>query len=162
MPNSAQISGRKLYENISEALVYGLRKYDAKLEKVQLENINPNFNNLLKEASGSLCFASTAKSEIKFKGKKLVGSAQRKLGSTILQHGSILVGKYHKKLVDFLNVNENDRLKLETEINEKTTEIESIIEKEVLLQHLQESIINGFIDVLKADFKKNEIRISLV
>ncbi len=67
-----------------------------KLNDVELENSNPNFAELLKESSGSLCFASTAKSEIKFNGKKLVGSAQRKFGSTILQHGSILIRTYHK------------------------------------------------------------------
>lgn len=157
MPNSNEISGRKLYEAISQSIVYGLKAYNSKLDNVELENGNPNFSNLLKEASGSLCFASTAKSEIKFGGKKLVGSAQRKLGSTILQHGSILIGTYHKELVGYLNVKEEEKQKLDTEINEKTTEISCIINDDVNIHSLQETIISGFENVLNAKFSKDNV-----
>jgi len=162
MPNSKHSSSKKLYEDISTAIVYGLRKFDSKLNNVQLENTNPNFKELLKESSGALCFASTAKSEIKFMGKKLVGSAQRKLGTTILQHGSILIGQYHKSLVDFLNINEFEKSKLKLEINSKTTEIETIIERNVELNQLQDSIICGFENVLEANFHKYEQNVALV
>lgn len=157
MPNSSEISGRKLYEAISQSIVYGLKDYNSKMDKVELENGNPDFGNLLKEASGSLCFASTAKSEIKFGGKKLVGSAQRKLGSTILQHGSILIGTYHKGLIDYLNLNEQEKFNLMNEIEEKTTEISSIINADVNISDLQETIVTGFENVLNAKFSKIEI-----
>lgn len=157
MPNTNQISGKKLYEEISSAIVFGLNNYNPKLKDVQLENISPNFSHLLKEPSGSLCFASTAKSEIKYKGKKLVGSAQRKLGDTILQHGSILIGQYHKGLVNFLNIDEKEKSLLKTELNEKTTEISSIIDDKVNISELQESIIIGFEKVLNATILINEL-----
>lgn len=157
MPNSNEISGRKLYEAISQSIVYGLKDYNSKLDKVELENGNPDFGSLLKESAGSLCFASTAKSEIKFGGKKLVGSAQRKLGSTILQHGSILIGTYHKGLVEYLNVNEEEKLNLMNEIEEKTTEISSIINANVNINDLQETIVSGFENVLNAKFSNLEI-----
>lgn len=159
MPNCNEISGRKLYEAISLSIVFGLKKYNSKLDKVKLENGNPDFANLLKEESGSLCFASTAKSEIKFDGKKLVGSAQRKLGSTILQHGSILIGNYHKDLVNYLNVNEDAKLNLKNEIEERTIEICSIIDTDVKINDLQETIISGFENVLNAKFSKNNIEL---
>jgi len=157
MPNSDQISGKRLYEEISSAIIFGLKTYNAKLNEVQLESLSPNFSDLLKESSGALCFASTAKNEIKFKGKKLVGSAQRKLGSTILQHGSILIGQFHKGLVEFLNIDEREKSYLKTEINERTTEISTILEDEVIICELQESIINGFEKILNANFHVNEL-----
>lgn len=156
MPNSNKLSGKKLYEEISQAIVSGLKIFNSKLGNIELENIQPNFSDLLKELSGTLCFASTAKSEIKFKGKKLVGSAQRKIGSTILQHGSILIGKYHEKLVDFLTVNDNEYDTLFSELRNKTTEISTIIESDVNINHLEESIITGFEKTFDANFLINE------
>ena len=52
------------------------------------------------------CFASTAKSEIVFSGKKLVGSAQRRTRSAFLQHGSILVGPEHLEIAKLLKLGE--------------------------------------------------------
>lgn len=142
--NEKNVSGREIYEDISRAIIYGLKIYDSKLQNVQLENIQPNFKSLLSEPSGSLCFASTAKSEIKFESKKLVGSAQRKLGNKILQHGSILIGENHKSLINYLNLRENLLNDLKKEIENKTIEIETIIQKNVNLSELQNCIIVGF------------------
>jgi lipoate-protein ligase A len=161
MPNSDLLSGRKLYEDISNAIVLGLKQYDKKLVEVNLESRNPNFSDLLKSPSGSICFASTAKSEIKFKGKKLVGSAQRKLGSTILQHGSILIGGLHKKLVNYLNVTEEEKTKLEEEINSKTTEISSIINSDVNIFQLQEKIVAGFEKIFNIEFFINKLETTI-
>jgi len=48
----------------------------------------------------ALCFASVARGEILWHGKKVVGSAQRVLDGVILQHGSILLGPGHEQIVD--------------------------------------------------------------
>lgn len=157
MPKNPQYTGKELYQNISNAIVNGLRKFNPKLNNVELENTNPNFAELLKESSGALCFASTAKNEIKFNGKKLVGSAQRKLGTTILQHGSILISTYHQNLVNYLNISDSDKKKLNAEIRNKTTEISSIINDEVNILQLQENIIEGFEKIFSANFLVSEI-----
>jgi lipoate-protein ligase A len=152
MPNSKQISGKKLYEDISSAIVFGLKSYSSKLSEVKLENLNPNFSDLLKNSSGALCFASIAKSEIKYNNKKLVGSAQRKLGTTILQHGSILIGQSHRNLVNYLRIDGKEKSNLNIEIREKTTEISTILGEEVNIQRLQDSLISAFEEVLDAQF----------
>lgn len=38
-----------------------------------------------------VCFAGASRSEISWRGRKLVGSAQRRMGGALLQHGSILL-----------------------------------------------------------------------
>jgi lipoate-protein ligase A len=55
------------------------------------------------------CFSSTARSEVVFGDRKVVGSAQRRLRGAYLQHGSILVSRSHRKMVDCLNLDEEKR-----------------------------------------------------
>lgn len=143
-PNRNHLSHRTLYQNISLAIVHGLKSYDPKLNDVELENSNPDFSSLLKQPSGAICFASSAKSEIKFKGKKLVGSAQRKLGSTILQHGSILIGNEHVNLVNYLKMNPQEKELLKSEMMSNTIDISSIIQTDVNMAELKNKIISGF------------------
>jgi lipoate-protein ligase A len=54
------------------------------------------------EARGMVCFKSAGKHEISVKGRKLIGSAQRRRGEVFLQHGSILAGPRHLDLIGFL------------------------------------------------------------
>ncbi len=144
MPLGSGLSNREIYTKISEALVRGLKIYNSKLENVELENLQPNFPNLLNQPSGVLCFASTAKSEIKHNGKKLVGSAQRKMNNVVLQHGSILCGTFHTKLPNYLNANLSDIKILNNELKNKTTEIETILNEPVDYFKLEQSLIKGF------------------
>ncbi len=151
LPLASGMTAREIYTKVSFALVKGLKKYSAKLNDVELENLQPNFAELLKEPSGMLCFASTAKSEVKFKGKKLIGSAQRKLNKVVLQHGSILGGTYHQDLPKYLADKENiDHLM--DELKDKTTEIETITGEMVDYKVLTECIVAGFEDVFDIMF----------
>ncbi len=47
----------------------------------------------LEEIDALLCFTGSDPEDIVSEGRKLVGSAQRRRGGTILQHGSILLGR---------------------------------------------------------------------
>jgi len=139
LPLSYGLSAREIYNKVSVTLSTALAKYDSKLSSVELENIQPDFKQLLDNPSGALCFASTAKSEVKFNGKKLIGSAQRKMNKVVLQHGSILCGKRHADLPNYLidksNINE-----LRKELANKTTEIESITDEKINYPLLANSI----------------------
>lgn len=139
-----QYSPKGVYSIISNALIRGLDLYNPLLAKSELESIQPNFSKLLEDPSGVLCFASTAKNEVKFGGKKLIGSAQRKLNNTILQHGSILCGTFHQKLADYLNTDETSKTMLRNELNSRTTEIETILNAKVDYARLKECLIKGF------------------
>lgn len=52
----------------------------------------------------SVCFAASAKYEVEIHDKKVIGSAQRVYENAILQHGSLLLGPFHRKLVQLLNL----------------------------------------------------------
>lgn len=144
LPYNFELSPREIYFRISNALMRGLEIYNPILAKSQLEDYQPNFPKLLEEPSGVLCFASTARNEVKFNGKKLIGSAQRKLNNVILQHGSILCGSFHKKLVEYINSDEVTKNALSLELNNKTTELGTILNEEVDYQKLKTCLIVGF------------------
>jgi len=53
-------------------------------------------------AANAACFAATAGHEVVLGGRKLVGSAQRRLSRAFLQQGSLLTGPGHLRLADYL------------------------------------------------------------
>ena len=128
-PISENLSARNIYHDINFALLEGLKIYDLRLNKTELENIQPDFPSFYKERKGTICFAVSAKSELKYYGKKIVGSAQRKLGNIILQHGSILCGAYHLNIVNYLNAENPEALK--SEIKSTTIDLGSILNENI-------------------------------
>lgn len=54
------------------------------------------------EMKQAVCFRSAGQHEIRVGGRKLVGSAQRRLEGKFLQHGSLLVGPTHAQLLECL------------------------------------------------------------
>ena len=55
------------------------------------------------------CFSSTARSEVVFGDRKVVGSAQRRTRGAFLQHGSILVSRRHREIVECLKLDPEKR-----------------------------------------------------
>lgn len=56
-----------------------------------------------KEGASLPCFASTSRHEIVVKGKKIIGSAQRREKNRFLQHGSLIIRKRYD-ITDYLNI----------------------------------------------------------
>ncbi len=151
-PASAGYSGSEIYNAVSGALTMGLKYYNPIFNELETEKLQPDFRALKNEPSGIVCFNSTAKHEIKFHGKKLVGSAQRKFKNSILQHGSVLVGKYHRRLVEYLNLSDESKKELAGEMASKTIEIETILNEKVDYEKLQSSILKGFEKYFNVNF----------
>jgi lipoate-protein ligase A len=52
-----------------------------------------------------------------------VGSAQRRSDGAMLQHGSILIGPFHRRIVNYLKLTPEQRHQMEKVLIEKTTEL---------------------------------------
>ncbi len=87
------------YRRIGEALVEGLRLFgvEAALERARPRALRPR-----ERGVSEPCFSSLARWEVKCGGRKLIGSAQRRVRGAILQHGSLLTGPRHRRLLDLL------------------------------------------------------------
>lgn len=155
-PITTELSPKILYKEINLALKNGLANYHPELQKLNLENFQPHFPSFYKEAKSSLCFAVSAKSEINYKGKKLVGSAQRKIGNVVLQHGSILCGTFHKKLIEYLELSLEEQVELKKEIDSTTTELETILSLKINYEKLIVSLKSGFENHFNISFKKEK------
>jgi lipoyl(octanoyl) transferase len=68
------------------------------------------------------CFASTGHHEIVLAGRKLVGSAQRRLAVGFLQQGSLLLGPGHMRLADYLPLAAGARERLREELGRRSVE----------------------------------------
>jgi lipoate-protein ligase A len=147
-------SAKNIYNEINLALRKGLINFDSKLNAIDLEHSQPDLKEFYKSDISAICFAVSAKSELNFCGKKLVGSAQRRLGNVILQHGSILCGEYHKKIVDYLNVADEKRNEMLREISTTTMDLKSALNIDIDYVKLNSAILNGFKEHFNSDFEE--------
>ncbi len=136
----------QVYNDISRALVRGLQLFGV---PVALQKSQPNFAETYRQASSIPCFTSSARYEIEWGGRKLVGSAQRRFPDgerdVVLQHGSILCGPAHRRLVDYLHVADPKvRDQIRNEMTEKTVELSEILGAPPDLEHLAGCIRRGF------------------
>ena len=150
-PLDENTSFRNIYHEVNLALIKGMINYNSELSLLEMENNQPNFPNVYKEQLSALCFAVPAKSEIKYEGKKLVGSAQKKMKHALLQHGSILCGNYHLRIIEYLNLSHQKISLFKEELSNKTTDLSSILGEEINYSKLTESLIEGFNDHFKAN-----------
>jgi len=133
------------YNSISRALLRGLSVFgvDATFEQSQ-----PRFREAYKTPSSIPCFSSSARYEIQWQGRKLVGSAQRRMrndrNTVLLQHGSILCGPAHRQLARFLRIpTGTDRKAIEQNLMARTVDLSEIVGG-VDMTNLAECIKRGF------------------
>jgi lipoate-protein ligase A len=150
-------SVRYIYSQINIALLKGLKIYDSRLSSFELENHQPNFPEIYKQEKNAVCFAVSAKSEIKFSGKKIVGSAQRKFERVVLQHGSILCGTFHRRITRYLNLSEESVKEIDEEIEKNTTELSSVLKENIDYDSLVSSIYKGFEEHYNMTFSKSPL-----
>jgi lipoate-protein ligase A len=98
------------------------------------------------------CFNRSAFSEIQYKGKKIVGSAQKLFPNAVLQHGSLMLGSEHEQIVSFLNETESNKEKYLGVLQKKSISLSQIKRKKIKLTHIIEALIEQFI-------KENQIQI---
>ncbi len=138
----AIMSPRTWYQFIHERLLHGLEFLGVHAD---LSESDPNFRELYRDPTSIPCFSSSAKSEIQWNGRKLVGSAQRRFGNVILQHGSILLGPQHRQITDFLNTQTHEAQDSITNLlREHTIEVESVLGRSVSFDETAEAVRRGF------------------
>lgn len=140
-------SVHEMYRKISLALLNGLRLIEPEnpgLQKLSFTKEMPDLLKLAKIGMYNLCFNTSIKNEINCNGKKLVGSAQRKFGDIVLQHGSVLIGKHHENIINYLQIDEKAKDRLRKEIELKTTCLNDILNRSVSYEETASALLKGF------------------
>ena len=148
------------YRKISEGLLSGIRTLgiDATFESRRQTQPSPRGKELT-----SPCFTSTAQYEVTFNGRKLIGSAQQRIGTMLLQHGSLLLGPEHKQIAELLPSDKPGLQKrFARELDRHTTSLSealaSPIDFDTAATAIRQGIQNTFdIHLVDATLSKTEI-----
>jgi len=127
---------------VGQCLEEGLRLFgvEATLERVSRRPVRPRGPEVTLP-----CFSSIARWEVKCRGRKLIGSAQRRAGGAILQHGSLLIGPAHRKLLDLLApMPERLREAWRRQLVQGSIHLEACTHREVDLDELAACLAAGF------------------
>ncbi|GAB4171728.1 MAG: lipoate--protein ligase family protein [Calditrichia bacterium] len=135
----------QIYEFMHIVFARALKRHGVPAE---LTENQPDLREFYKKKHSSLCFASAAKTEVKIGNKKLIGSAQHLFRDAILQHGSILMDEYHKKIVDLFQLEEKEKVAFTRIIESSTTEI---------ARYNDQLTIPQFIDAILEELSKNDV-----
>ena len=148
----------QVYNDISTALVRGLALYGV---EASLARTQPDFAKEYRSPSSIPCFASSARYEIEWRSRKLVGSAQRRFGGpagdVVLQHGSILCGDAHCRLADYLAAPEAEaRERIREVLRGRTADLRMITGEPVGMAPLAGCIRRGFEETWGLEFTAPE------
>ncbi len=92
------------------------------------------------------CFASAARHEVTWREKKVIGSAQRRFGEVVLQHGSILLTEDHLLLPDLLALPEYDRQKMRAMLERETATLADVFGRTITIEECATAIRENFVE----------------
>ena len=79
------------------------------------------------------------------------------MNKSLLQHGSILCGRKHLEIVNYLNLPDDVLKNLKLEIENSTTDIEKITGSKVDFEYLTEALKSGFEEHFKMRFENSTV-----
>lgn len=132
----------EVYRLISEGLLRAVRKL----------GVNAGIETRMSDVSAgrsAACFVATARSEIVVGSQKLAGSAQRRYGisgkaDVVLQHGSLLLGSEHMRIVEYLRLPEERKSTLREELRRRSTDVSSVLGRIVGFEEAAVAVRQGF------------------
>ncbi len=139
VPSADNGAGKRLQKYVSLAIAEGLRALGIPAD------VDERGEPLSALPNRTSCFVRTSRWEVTARGRKLVGSAQRKLGNAYLQHGSILVGDDHLRIVDYLAMSgESAREVLRQRLKSRATSIADELGHRISLEALRAELERSF------------------
>ena len=143
------------YELLSRALVQGLNNLGV---AARFERAPENASDYRRGEFSVPCFSTSVRNEVLWQGRKLVGSAQRRYDGSILQHGSILLGSAHLRLVDYLAcLSEEKRDQYRQYLRLRTAAVDEIAGRHVTFAEMAEALVQGFAEVFGIQLVTGEL-----
>lgn len=91
------------------------------------------------------CFVSAGRFEVVVAGKKLIGSAQRRVGTAVLQHGSLLMDGTHAEIAEVMRVKrESERETIRRTLSRKATDLSTLMAAPADFETLAAAVRTGF------------------
>jgi len=160
MPSGGQ-GIHETYARINAALRRGLELLGA--ESVEFSRSQPEFNRHYELDESASCFSASALSELVWHGRKLAGSAQRRYGSVLLQHGSLLLGDAHLDIVDVLRAyaGTSRRDLLRARLAERTATLRDVLgDRLPSFRSIATALCQGFAETFEATLEESDANIA--
>jgi lipoate-protein ligase A len=140
--DAAGRSAREVYQYLSRGILAGLHLMGI---DATLSGMDEHLPGLHDNPLSIPCFSTSTRSEIQWHGKKIVGSAQRRYGNIILQHGSFLLGKEHRRICEYLSPQiQNVKTVIEDHLTRHTIEAQSILQRVISFDEAATCLRKGF------------------
>lgn len=134
-------SNAECYAEISRALQAGLRQLGI---HASFQRRQPDFRTRYASEESLPCFTASARDELEVAGKKIIGSAQRRYGEVLLQHGSILLSPEHRNLVRYIHLRQDIKARIEQDLQQRTTSVAECLGRSVSYNEAAEAFAKGF------------------
>ena len=130
---------------VSEALVETLKSFDIPAESAMEGRCGSGGND-------DVCFTATGRYEITVAGRKLAGSAQRRSGGVVLQHGSLLLGAGHRRLPLLMPAHEPERREtIARLLNHRTVSVAELIPDPPSFEEWTDRLSRSMLDRLNVE-----------
>jgi len=133
------------YKVISKGLLQGLLNLG--LKAVMNEEVS-------KEEKSAVCFNDPSWYEIVVNGKKMVGSAQKRVDGKVLQHGAVLIDADVEKYCSLFN---NCNEELISKVKERMTCVNDELDNKKDYDDVKKAMIEGFEKALDIEFEESEL-----
>ncbi len=104
-----------------------------------------------------VCFLRSAVGDIVYQGKKFVGSAQTWLGTSLLQHGSIVLAPQNETWAAILARGITSREELLADLDSRTTSLGEILGREVQAAELKAAIRKCITQTFRVEFQRGDL-----
>lgn len=146
----------KTYRRIGQALISSLKQLGVHAHLVRMSPRGTG-----RETTHDLtpCFTSSGRYEVMVDGRKVVGSAQRWLGDVVLQHGSLLTGDGHLRIVQLLpegDIGEGE--KMAWELRNKTVSLGALLSRPVAYAEVADALFCGFQEAFQVLLEPGQLR----
>ncbi len=146
---------KAVFRTINLGLLKGLRRLGI---AAGLTASGSDFRDCYRDPASVACFSSFARSEIQANGKKLIGSAQRRYGNVVLQHGSFLLDDSHLRISDYLGAHfTGNRDLIRMLLEESTIDARSILGRDVSYDEAAAAFKGGCAEEWNAEFAEDEV-----
>jgi len=140
-----------VYNFISHGLLTGLRRLGVPAEKAPADKrAGPDVS--------AACFEVPSAYEISVGNQKLIGSAQRRAGGYVLQHGSLPLHGDVTRLVEVMAFeDESQRQAFRVHLAARATTLEAALGRKVSFWEAAAVLIDGLNSVLEVDFEEQSL-----
>jgi lipoate-protein ligase A len=154
MPSNGE-SVQRTYARISQGLKRGLEMIGA--EELEFTRSQPDFREHYGDEESAGCFSASALSELEWRGRKLVGSAQRRFGDILLQHGSLLIGAAHLDIVSlYAGRTPEMRQRLVERLAARTATLDQIISPLPSFEQIAHALRDGLAEEFGVEMRREE------